>query len=118
MSLLESIKLEDIINDSNKKIENLSKVIIRWAKERHLLDKIGFEKYREEYRKNNLIFWVSDISLYREGVSKAYNKLYGKEISVTFNELNNIVNYTNDEIGRTLFIVKSNTFGVPSIRLK
>jgi len=118
MNSLDNITIEDIINDSNKKIEKLSKVIIRWAKERHLLDKIGFEKYREEYRKNNLIFWVSDRSLYREGVSKAYNKLYGKEISVTFNELNNIVNYTNDEIGRTLFIVKSNTFGVPSIRLK
>ena len=44
MNSLDNITIEDIINDSNKKIENLSKVIIRWAKERHLLDKIGFEK--------------------------------------------------------------------------
>jgi len=118
MSLLESIKLEDVISESDKKNENLSNILIRWAKERHLLGKLSLEDYKEEYKKNNLIFWVNARSLYKGDLERAYNELYKNKISLTFNDLYNTVSYTNEKIGRNLFEVKSNSHGVPSIRLK
>jgi hypothetical protein len=118
MSILESIKLEDVISESDKKNENLSNILIRWSKERHLLGKLSLEDYKEEYKKNNLIFWVNARSLYKNDLSEAYNKLYGNKISLTFNDLYNTACYTNEKIGRNLFDVKSNSHGVPSIRLK
>jgi hypothetical protein len=118
MSLLESIKLEDVISESDKKNENLSNILIRWSKERHLLGKVSLEVYKEEYKKNNLIFWVSARILYKGDLERAYNELYKNKISLTFNDLYNTVSYTNEKIGRNLFEVKSNNHGVPSIRLK
>tara|TARA_Y100000389_G_C17062846_1_gene318195 strand:- start:180 stop:539 length:360 start_codon:yes stop_codon:yes gene_type:complete len=115
--LVDKITIEDVISESDKKNEKLSNILIKWAKERHLLGKLSLEDYKEEYKKNNLIFWVNARSLYKNDLSEAYNKVYGNKISLTFNDLYNTVSYTNEKIGRNLFDVKSNSYGVPSIRL-
>ena len=115
--LVDKITIEDVISESNNKNENLSNILIRWSKERHLLGKVSLEVYKEEYKKNNLIFWVNARSLYKGNLSEVYNELYTNKISLTFNDLYNTVDYTNKKIGRNLFEVKSNSYGVPSIRL-
>ena len=118
MKSINEISISDIVNDSETKEKNLSDIIIRWAKERTLLNKTSFEHYKSEYRKGNLFFGLSCSVLYREELSRAYKKMYGVDKSITRMDLYNVVHHTNKRIGKDIFVLGTNSYGVTSIRLK
>lgn len=118
MKNINEISISDVINDSETKEKNLSDIIIIWAKERTLLNRTSFEHYKSEYRKGNLVFWLSERVLHRGDLSRAYKKMYGVDKSITHMDLYNVVQQTNKRIGKDIFVLGSNSYGVTSIGLK